>query len=122
LVANSLSHLRAKSIKPYAVLAKNRSGSVPDVPTVEEAGLPGLYMSTWQAIWVPKGTSKPVIDKLNAAVVATLANDTVRKRLTDLALEIPAREQQTPEALDALQRAEIEKWWPIIKAANIKLE
>jgi tripartite-type tricarboxylate transporter receptor subunit TctC len=122
LAANSLAQVRANSIKAYAVLAKNRLGSLPDVPTVDEAGSPGLYMSSWQAIWVPKGTPQAVIDKLNAAVVAALADPRVRQRLSDLALEIPPREQQTPEALGALERAEIEKWWPIIKSTGIKVE
>jgi tripartite-type tricarboxylate transporter receptor subunit TctC len=122
LAANSAAQVRAGSIKAYAVLAKNRLESLPEVPTVDEAGSAGLYMSSWQAIWVPKGTPQALVDKLNAAVVAALADPAVRARLGDLALEIPPRAQQTPEALDALQKAEIGKWWPIIKSAGIKIE
>ena len=94
----------------------------PDIPTAVEAGLPEFYFSLWHALWVPKGTAKNVILKLNSAVVDALADPAVRLRLTDLGMEVFPREQQTPEALRAYQKAEIEKWWPIIKAANIKLE
>ena len=84
--------------------------------------MPGFYISVWHGLWVPKDTPKPIIAKLTAAVQAALADPTVRKRLTDLGQEISPREQQTPEALAAFQKAEIEKWWPIVKAANIKVE
>jgi len=122
LAANSLPQVRAGSIKAYAVLAKSRLGTASEIPTVDEAGLPGLYVSSWQAIWAPKGTPKAVIGKLNAAVVETLEDSTVRQRLTDIAQEILPRDEQTPEALGKLQKVEIEKWWPIIKAAGIKTE
>jgi tripartite-type tricarboxylate transporter receptor subunit TctC len=122
LVPNSLPHMRAGTIKSYAVLAKRRLAAAPDVPTVDEAGLPGFYMSAWQAIWVPKNTPDAVIDRLNAAVVDSLAAPTVRSRLADLGEEIFPREQQTPRSLAAFHKAELEKWWPIIKAANIKAE
>jgi tripartite-type tricarboxylate transporter receptor subunit TctC len=89
---------------------------------VDEAGLPGLYLPVWNGMWAPKGTPKPIIDKLNHAVVESLADPTVRKRLADIGLEIYPRDQQTPEALHAYQAAEIEKWWPIVKAAGIKAE
>jgi tripartite-type tricarboxylate transporter receptor subunit TctC len=122
VTANSLPQVRAGTIKAYAVTAKRRLPALPDVPTVDEAGLPGFYASNWRALFVPKGTPKDVIGKLNAAVVDALADPTVRQRLADLGQEIPPREQQTPEALGALHKAEIEKWWPIIKAANIKAD
>jgi tripartite-type tricarboxylate transporter receptor subunit TctC len=114
--------VRAGSIKAFAVTSKARFAMAPAIPTVDEAGLPGFHSSLWYGIWVPKGAPKPVIDKLNAAVTDALADPAVQKRLADLGLEIPPRDQQTPEALAALQRAEIGKWWPIIKAANIKGE
>jgi tripartite-type tricarboxylate transporter receptor subunit TctC len=120
--ATSLTHIRAGSIKAYAVTAERRLPAAPDIPTVDEAGLPGFYLSTWFAIWAPKNTPRSVIDKLNGAVVDASTEPSVRSRLTDLSFEVPPREQQTPEALGAFHKAEIEKWWPIIKAANIKGE
>jgi len=104
------------------VTAKNRLAIAPDIPTVDEAGLPGFYFSFWHALWVPKGTSKSIVAKLNEAVVNALADPAVSRRLTDIAQDIFPREQLTPEALLAYHKAEIEKWWPIIKAANIKAE
>jgi tripartite-type tricarboxylate transporter receptor subunit TctC len=121
-VWNSLAQVRAGTIRAYAVTAPTRLNSVPDIPTVDEAGLPGLHAAVWNGLWVPKGTPKDVIVKLNAAVIDALADPTVRQRLADLGLEIPPRDQQTPEALGRLQQAETAKWWPIVKAANIKLE
>ena len=120
--ANSLPQLRAGTIKAYAVTAKSRMAAAPDIPTVDEAGLPGLYFSNWKALWAPARTPKDVIVRLNGAAVAALADKTVRARLADLGQEIYPRDQQTPEALAVYQKAEIEKWWPIIKAANIKAE
>ena len=116
---NALPNVRAGKVRAYAVTAKTRLDSARDIPTVDEAGLPGLYMSVWSALWVPKGTPKEVIAKLNAAAVESMADPALRKRLGDLGLDIPPRDQQAPEALGALHKAEIEKWWPIIKAANI---
>jgi len=120
--AVSLPQVNGGSIKAYAVTAKSRLAVAPDIPTVDEAGLPGFYFSFWHAIWVPKNTPKPVIAKLNEAVVNALADPTVRKRLTDIAQDIFPRDQLTPEALGAFHRAEAEKWWPIIKAAGIRAE
>jgi tripartite-type tricarboxylate transporter receptor subunit TctC len=117
---SAVPHVLAGSIKAYAVTAKTRLTAAPDLPTVDEAGLPGMYVSLWHAFWVPKGTPKDVVEKLNAAVMAALADGGVRAKLTELGQIIPSREQQTPEALAALRRAEAEKWWPIIKAAGIK--
>jgi tripartite-type tricarboxylate transporter receptor subunit TctC len=121
-VANTLEQVRSGQMKAYAVIAKARWWAAPDVPTTDEGGAPGLYASIWHGLWVPKGTPKEVITKLNGAVVASLADTSVRQRLADLGQEIFPGGQQTPDALGAYQRAEIEKWWPIIKAANIKGE
>jgi tripartite-type tricarboxylate transporter receptor subunit TctC len=119
---NSMPQLRAGAIKAYAVAAKTRLAAAPDIPTVDEAGLPGFYFSRWHALWAPKSTPKDIIARLNAAAVDALADAGVRARLADLAQEIFTREQQTPEALGSHHKAEIEKWWPILKAANIKAE
>jgi tripartite-type tricarboxylate transporter receptor subunit TctC len=118
----SLPQIRSGNIKAYAVTNKNRLTAAPDIPTVDEAGLPGFYTTVWNAIWAPKGTPKNVIMKLNAAVVGELADSAIRRQLADLGQQIVPRDQQTPEALAAFHRAEIEKWWPIIKGANIKGE
>jgi tripartite-type tricarboxylate transporter receptor subunit TctC len=118
----TLPQYRAGSIKAYAVLTQKRWFAAPDVPTIDEAGVPGLHFPFWHAVWAPKGTPKDVIAKLNAAVVETLADPGVRQRFNELGHEIAPREQQSPAALAAYHKAEIEKWWPIIKAANIKLE
>ena len=120
--AVSLSQVRSGNIKAYAVTAKSRLAAAPELPTADEAGLPGFYFSFWHALWVPKGTPKDIIDKLNGAVVSTLADPAIRQKLVDLSQEIFPRDQQTPEALAAFQKAEIEKWWPIIKAADIKAQ
>jgi tripartite-type tricarboxylate transporter receptor subunit TctC len=118
----TLPQYRAGNIKAYAVLTEKRWFAAPDVPTIDEAGVPGLHFPFWHAIWAPKGTPKDVIARLNAAVVETLADPGVRQRFNELGHEIAPREQQSPAALAAYHKAEIEKWWPIIKAANIKLE
>jgi tripartite-type tricarboxylate transporter receptor subunit TctC len=118
----TLPQMRSGQIKAFAVAAKSRLAAAPEIPTVDEAGLPGFYVTFWAGLWAPKGTPKNVIAKLNSAAVTALADPTIRARFTDLGLEIYSRDQQTPEALAAYQKAEIEKWWPIIKAAGIKLE
>ena len=120
--SNFLAQVRAGALKAHAATAKARLAAAPDIPTVDEAGLPGFYASLWYGLWVPKDTPKDIIARLNAAIVDALSAPAVRARLAELGPEIPPREQQTPEALGAHQKAEIEKWWPIIKAANIKGE
>ena len=122
VASNSLPYLQGGKIKAYAVTSSARLASAPDIPTVDEAGLPGFHMSTWYGFFGPKGMPADVLAKLNAATVNGLADGAVGRRLADLGLEIPPRDRQTPQALAAFQRAEIEKWWPIIKAANIKPE
>jgi tripartite-type tricarboxylate transporter receptor subunit TctC len=117
-----LPQLHAGTIKAFAVLAKGRLAQATDVPTADEAGLPGFHVSNWFGFWVPRGTAKDIIGKLNAAAVSSLADPTVRQKFADLGFEIPPRGQQTSEALGAFQKAEIDKWWPIIRAANIKGE
>jgi tripartite-type tricarboxylate transporter receptor subunit TctC len=118
----ALPQMRAGKIRAYAVTASKRLPSAPDVPSVDEAGAPGLHIAIWHGFWASKGTPKNVIAKLNAAVRDSLADPAVRQRFADMGQEIPAPEQQTPAALAALQKAEIDKWWPIIKTAGIKAE
>jgi tripartite-type tricarboxylate transporter receptor subunit TctC len=120
--ADLLPQARAGTIKAYAVAAQRRLQAAPDIPTVDEAGLPGFHTQMWNALWAPARTPKDIIARLNAAVVDTLADTTVRSRLAQLGQEIPTREEQTPEALAAHHKAEIEKWWPLVKAAGIKAE
>jgi tripartite-type tricarboxylate transporter receptor subunit TctC len=120
--SNALPQVRAMAIKVYALAGKSRLAAAPDIPTVDEAGLPGFNISNWYAFWAPKATPKDVVAKLNIAVVEALADPTVRRRLGDLGLEIFPRAQQSPDALAAFHKAEIERWWPIIKGAGIKVE
>jgi tripartite-type tricarboxylate transporter receptor subunit TctC len=103
-------------------MAKTRWWAAPETPTIDEVGTPGLYASFWHGFWAPKSTPRDIIVKLNASVVETLADPAIRRRLIDVGQEIWPHEKQTPEALAAQQKAEIEKWWPIIKAANIRAE
>jgi tripartite-type tricarboxylate transporter receptor subunit TctC len=117
----SLPQMRDGKIKAFAVAAKTRSETAPEIPTTDEAGLPGFYVTLWLGVWAPKGTPRNVIAKLNSATVTAL-DPMVRVRLAELGFEIFPSDQQTPEALAAYQKAEIEKWWPIIKAAGIKAE
>jgi tripartite-type tricarboxylate transporter receptor subunit TctC len=120
--STTLPYVRGGKIKAYAMLASTRWSAAPDTPTMDEAGVPGLYISFWHGLWAPRGTPKDIIAKLNAAVVEALADPAVSQRLTDLGYEIPPRDQQTPGSLGAHHKAETEKWWPIIKAAGIKME
>jgi tripartite-type tricarboxylate transporter receptor subunit TctC len=118
--SNSLAQVRGGKVKAFAVTAKARLPSAPDIPTVDEAGVPGLYIDYWHGLWAPKGTPKDIIMKLNAALAETLADEGVRRRFAELGQNIPGREEQRPQALAAYHKAEIDKWWPIVRAANIK--
>jgi tripartite-type tricarboxylate transporter receptor subunit TctC len=120
--SNFKSLLGAGSVKPYAITGRTRLPSSPDIPTADEAGLPGFFASLWYGLWVPKDTPKDVIARLNATMVQVLADPPVRKRFEELGIEITPLVQQSPEVLRAYQKAEAERWWPIIKAANIKME
>ncbi len=120
--AVALPQIRGGKIKAIANLSPKRSASMPDIPTSDETGVPGLYMSGWFGFWAPKGTPKDIIAKLNAAMVEALADPNVKARFTELGLDVAPREQQTPEGLAAFQKAEIEKWWPIIKEAGISTQ
>jgi len=120
--SNSINQVRAGTIRAYAVTDSKRVENAPDIPTVDEAGLPGLHMTLWSGLWVPKGTPKEIVAKLNAAAVEAMNDPTVRKQLENLGLQMPPNDQLTPEALGAWQKAEIAKWWPMIKAANVKVD
>jgi len=120
--ALSVAQMKAGQIKVYAVTAKNRIAMAPDVPTTDEAGLPGFYFTFWHALWAPKGTPKEIVAKLNGALRTALANPSTRKKLIDIAQELFPPDEQSPEALRKFQQAEIDKWWPIIKEAGIKAQ
>jgi len=120
--AVTLPQARAGTVKILANLSPARSSVVPDLPTSDESGIPGLYASGWFGLFAPRATPKEIIARLSAAMMVALADPTVRARFTDLGLDVASREQQSPEGLAAFHKAEIDKWWPIIKAANIKLE
>jgi tripartite-type tricarboxylate transporter receptor subunit TctC len=118
----ALSIAKSGGVRAYAVTSKTRLASAPDIPTTDEAGLPGFHVAIWQGVWAPKGTPKDVIAKLNAAIAGALADPAIQKRLAEIGQEMPAAEQTTPEGFGAFHRAEMEKWTPIVKAANIKPE
>jgi len=120
--SNSLSRIRGGQIRAYAVTAKTRLASAPQIPTVDEAGVPGFYVSVWTGLWAPKGTPEHIIAELDDAVVTALADPKVQQRFGDLGLEIPERALQSSEGFGAFHQAEIDKWWPIIRAAHIKAE
>lgn len=120
--ANALGPVRAGSVKAYTVMSKTRWAALPDVPSIDEAGASGLYVAYWHALWAPKGTPKEVIVKLNAAVARSLADPAVGKRLSDVGHDVMPADQRTPEALAAYHKAEIDKWWPIIRASGLKAQ
>jgi tripartite-type tricarboxylate transporter receptor subunit TctC len=120
--SQTLPYLHSKAIKAFAILGRTRWSAAPDIPTIDEAGVPGLHLPFWNGMWAPAGTPRDVVAKLNGAVRQALADPTVRQRLSKIGLEIPAPEDQSPEALAAFQKAEIDKWWPVIKAAGIKAQ
>jgi tripartite-type tricarboxylate transporter receptor subunit TctC len=120
--SDAMPQVHVGSIRAYAVTTQSRISLAPETPTVDEAGAPGLHMSVWFGLWVPRRTPKDIIARLNAAAVEAMADQHVRSRFRDLGLEVPPADQQTPEMLGALQKADIEKWLPIIKSAGIKVE
>src|SRR5947207_543752 len=120
--SNSINQIRAGTIRAYAITDSKRVEQAPDIPTTDEAGLSGFHMTLWSGLWVPKGTPKEIVAKLNAAAVDALNDSSVRKQLENLGLQMPPQDQLTPEALGAWQKAEIAKWWPMIRAANVKVD
>jgi tripartite-type tricarboxylate transporter receptor subunit TctC len=120
--SNSIAQVRAGTIRAYAVTDSKRVGSASDIPTTDEAGLPGFHMTLWSGLWVPKNTPKEIVAKLNAAAVAAMNDPAVRKKFEDLGLQMPPPDKLAPEALGAFQKTEIGKWWPMIKAANVKVD
>jgi tripartite-type tricarboxylate transporter receptor subunit TctC len=120
--AAAMPQVKAGTIKAFAILAPARSPVVPGIPTVDEGGVPGLYLPGWFALFAPRGTPRDVVAKLNAAMVEALADPAVRTRFADLGLDVASREQQSPEGLAAFHKAEIERWWPIVRAAGIKAD
>jgi tripartite-type tricarboxylate transporter receptor subunit TctC len=120
--ANAIGQVRNGGIRALAVLTKERWPALPDVPSIDEAGVPSLYVSYWHGLWAPKGTPKDIVGTLNGAVFKALADPTVRQRFSDIGQEVWPPDRQTPEALSAHHKAETEKWWPIIRASNLRAE
>jgi tripartite-type tricarboxylate transporter receptor subunit TctC len=120
--ANALGQVRGGAIKAYAVMARARWAALPDVPAIDESGVPGLYVAYWHGMWAPRGTPRDIIARLNGAVVDALADPAVKQRLADQGHDIWPRHQQTPEALAAHHKSETERWWPIVRASNLKAE
>lgn len=120
--SNSIAQVRAGTIRAYAVTDAKRVESASNIPTTDEAGLPGFHMSLWSGLWVPKGTPKDIVAKLNAAAVAAMNDPVVRAKFENLGLQMPPKDQLSPEALGTLQKSEIAKWWPMLKAANVKVD
>jgi tripartite-type tricarboxylate transporter receptor subunit TctC len=120
--SDALPQIASGTVKAYAVTSAKRAAVAPDIPTVDEAGLPGLHIAPWHSLWLPKGTPDDVVARLNAAAQDALADPTVRKRLSDVGQEVVPREQQTAAALAAYYKAETDTWWPIIKAAGLKAD
>jgi len=121
-LSNSLPQIKAGTVRAYALAAKTRSPAAPDIPTTDEAGLPGFYGSLWHGLWAPKGTPEDVIAKLDGALRQALADPAVQARLAQVGQDVVLPEQQTPAALGAFQQAEKDKWYPIVKAAGLKGE
>jgi tripartite-type tricarboxylate transporter receptor subunit TctC len=121
-LSNSISQVRAGTIRAYGITNDKRIEQAPDIPTTDEAGLPGLHMTLWSGLWVPKRTPKEIVAKLNAAAVDALNDPAVRRQLENMGLQMPPADKLTPQALGAWQQAEIARWWPIIKAANVKID
>ncbi|MBV8699617.1 MAG: tripartite tricarboxylate transporter substrate binding protein BugD, partial [Bradyrhizobium sp.] len=120
--SNSINQVRAGTIRAYAVTQAARLAQAPDIPTVDEAGLPGFHMTLWSGLWVPKGTPKEIVARLNAATEEALSDPAVQKQMENLGLQMPDKDKANPEALGAWQKAEIAKWWPLIQAADVKVE
>ena len=122
LAANSLAQFKSGNIKVFAVMAKQRWFAAPDVPTTDEAGVPGVHVGTWHGLWMPKGTPDDVVARVNAAALAAMADPALQKRIADLGMDLPPADIKTPAAFAAFHKAEVEKWFPIVKAAGVKAE